>query len=84
MVTVIYWAAGSAGAFLLFVVIMQIGFSKMHPEHVVDVAEEARYELHPTLVPGTLAITTANVNDIINDSIETGLEHPALTRRKLG
>lgn len=83
MVAALCWAAGSAGALLLFAVIMQIGFPKMHPEHV-NVVDEARYELHPTLVPGTLVITSANVNDIINDSIESGREHPALTRRKLG
>lgn len=44
--------------------------------------EEAKYELHPTVTPQTVTITDENVRDIINISIEEGLEHPALVARK--
>jgi hypothetical protein len=44
--------------------------------------EEARYDMHPSLVDSPLEITEDNVLDIINDTIETGIEHPALSNRK--
>lgn len=47
-------------------------------------AEEVRFEIHPTLYPEPVAITAGNVQDVINDSIETGIEHPLLRARKGG
>jgi hypothetical protein len=44
--------------------------------------EDARFEMHPSLVDNLREITDRNVLDIINDTIESGVEHPALTARK--
>ena len=43
--------------------------------------EEAKYELHPTVTPQTMEITDANVRDVIDISIEDGVNHPALKKR---
>jgi len=51
-------------------------------EKVLSPSEEARFELHPTIGPETTKITTENVNDVVNDSIETGVPHPALVARR--
>lgn len=68
---------------VVFLAVSAVIFPKTHPEHMVmSPAEEARYEIHPTLRPQTLEITSENVLDVINDSIETGIMHPALALRK--
>ena len=79
MVTIV----GIALVLVVFVLLaVALVFPKVHPEHMMTPAEEARYELHPTLLPQPLVITSENVRDVINDSIETGIEHPALKLRK--
>jgi len=75
---------GTAAALCVFILLaVKLIFPKVHPEHMtMTVAEEARYEIHPTLRPCPTIITAENVQDIINDSIETGIMHPALALRK--
>lgn len=59
-----------------------------HPDKVRAIqrkltpAEEAKFELHPTVSPYTMEITDENVRDVINITIEDGLDHPALAARK--
>lgn len=49
-----------------------------------QVNEWARQALHPTLIGQPLTITSYNVRDIIDATIEDGYDHPALARRKAG
>lgn len=49
---------------------------------VLNPSDEAKYELHPTINPQTVEITDKNVRDIIDVSIEDGVDHPALAARK--
>lgn len=78
----IIWILGVICAFFLLLIINAIAFPKEHPEHMPNVIEEqAKYEMHTTIEPGTTVITAENVQDIINCTIIDG-EHPALTLRK--
>lgn len=75
-----------AGICLLGILVALIVAS--NPEKVEAVqrrlspAEEARYEMHPTLTPDTVEITAENVRDVIADTIESGTLHPALAARR--
>lgn len=74
---------GILGGLFVLGLTMYVLFPKAHPEHMqMSPEEESRYELHPTLTPATKEITAENVMDVINDSIESGVEHPALQLRK--
>jgi len=68
---------------LLLALAVIAGYEK-HEQRVMSPEEEARYEIHPTLYPAPVALTAGNVQDVIHDSIETGVEHPLLTARKQG
>jgi hypothetical protein len=72
--------------FILLVVLgfaLYVIFNQAHPEHrIMTIAEEARYELHPTLLSQPTELTADNVNDIVNDTIESGILHPALARMR--
>jgi len=82
-------AAGIAGVLVVFLFLAVLTFPKSHPEHMKMSPAEilacdkwARDAMHPTLAGDPMEITSANVQDVINDSIETGIVHPALALRK--
>lgn len=77
------WVIGLAAVLFVFVLVAHVMFYTTTPEYrVMSPAEEAKYELHPTVTPYTTEITAENVKDIINLTIEDGVEHPALALRK--
>jgi hypothetical protein len=69
---------------LLVAVAMMIAIDRGKKLVKMTPAEEARFEIHPTLLPEPAGITADNVQDVINDTIETGVEHPLLRARKEG